>query len=182
MHPCRARGRPGRGVRPPLGTGARRWLIGNQGTPAGSRRCVRRGSSPNAAATGRCAAAVNVRGPGSVRAVARELVLGVDAGHTVTKAVLFDATGQAVARGSGTLALNTPRPHWVERDMDDVWRTAHQAIAACLAEVGPGAGRSVAAIGLAGHGDGLYAVDELGRPVRAAIVAMDTRAEAVLEE
>ncbi|MET8979002.1 FGGY family carbohydrate kinase [Streptomyces sp. NPDC004539] len=37
-------------------------------------------------------------------------------------------------------------------------------------------------MGLAGHGDGLYAVDERGLPVRAAIVAMDTRAEPVLEE
>ena len=114
--------------------------------------------------------------------MARELVLGVDAGHTVTKAVLFDATGRAVARGTGTLPLDTPQPHWVERDMDAVWRTAYQAIAACLAEAGPDAGRAVAAVGLAGHGDGLYAVDERGRPVRAAIVAMDTRAEAVLEE
>lgn len=109
-------------------------------------------------------------------------MLGVDAGHTVTKAVLFDAAGRAVAQGSGTLPLSTPHPHWVERDMDAVWRTAHQAIATCLAEAGPDAGRAVAAVGLAGHGDGLYAVDERGRPVRAAIVAMDTRAEAVLEE
>lgn len=114
--------------------------------------------------------------------MARELVLGVDAGHTVTKAVLFDATGRAVARGRGTLPLNTPQPHWVERDMDDVWRTAYQAIAACLAEAGPDAGQAVAAVGLAGHGDGLYAVDERCRPVRAAIVAMDTRAEPLLEE
>ncbi|MCZ4509067.1 FGGY family carbohydrate kinase [Streptomyces sp. ActVer] len=103
--------------------------------------------------------------------MARELVLGVDAGHTVTKAVLFHATGRPVARGSGTLPLNTPHPHWVERDMDDVCRTAHQAIAACLA-----------AVGLTGHGDGLYAVDDRGLPVRAAIVAMDTRADPVLGE
>lgn len=112
----------------------------------------------------------------------RELVLGVDAGHTVTKAVLFDAVGRPVAQGSGTMPLSTPHPHWVERDMDAVWRTAHQAIAACLAQAGPDAGRAVAAVGLAGHGDGLYAVDERGRPVRDAIVAMDTRAEAVLGE
>ncbi|MDG9713668.1 FGGY-family carbohydrate kinase [Streptomyces sp. DH10] len=114
--------------------------------------------------------------------MARELVLGVDAGHTLTKAVLFDGAGRAVAWGSGTLPLSTPHPRWVERDMDDVWRTAYQAIAACLAEAGPDAGRAVAAVGLAGHGDGLYAVDERGRPVRAAIVAMDTRAEPLLQE
>ncbi|MEU5013818.1 FGGY-family carbohydrate kinase [Streptomyces sp. NPDC021749] len=109
-------------------------------------------------------------------------MLGVDAGHTVTKAVLFDATGRPVAQGSGTLPLITPHPHWFERDMDDVWRTAHQAIRACLAEAGQDAGRVVAAVGLTGHGDGLYAVDERGRPVRAAILAMDTRAERILEE
>uniref|UniRef100_A0AAU2AC20 Carbohydrate kinase n=1 Tax=Streptomyces sp. NBC_00093 TaxID=2975649 RepID=A0AAU2AC20_9ACTN len=114
--------------------------------------------------------------------MARELVLGVDAGHTVTKAALFDATGRPVARGNDTLPLTTPRPRWVERDMDEVRRTAYRAIAACLAEAGPEAGRSVAAVGLAGHGDGLYAVDGRGRPVRAAIVAMDTRAEPLLEE
>ncbi|MEV5177404.1 FGGY family carbohydrate kinase [Streptomyces flaveolus] len=66
--------------------------------------------------------------------------------------------------------------------MDDVWRTAFQAIAACRAEAGPDTGRAVAAVGLAGHGDGLYAVDELGRPVRAGIVAMDPRAEPMLVE
>ncbi|MEU2911424.1 FGGY-family carbohydrate kinase [Streptomyces massasporeus] len=114
--------------------------------------------------------------------MARELMLGLDAGHTVTKAVLFDATGRPVARGVGTVPLNTPRPRWVERDMDQVWRTAREAIAACLAEAGPDAARAVSAVGLTGHGDGLYAVDERGRPVRAAIVAMDTRAEPVLKE
>ncbi|QIY53244.1 carbohydrate kinase [Streptomyces sp. RPA4-5] len=111
--------------------------------------------------------------------MARDLVLGVDAGHTATKAVLFDSTGRQVARGIGTVPLSTPRPRWVERNMDDVWRTAHEAIRACLAAAGP-EGRAVASVGLTGHGDGLYAVDEWGRPVRAAIVAMDTRADPVL--
>ncbi|GGX79842.1 FGGY-family carbohydrate kinase [Streptomyces anandii] len=110
-----------------------------------------------------------------------DLVLGVDAGHTVTKAVLFDSAGRQVAQGSGTLPLATPRPCWVERDMDDVWRTTHQAITAALAAAGV-EGSAVAAVGLTGHGDGLYLVDERGRPVRAAITAMDTRAESVLAE
>ncbi|MFC8245136.1 FGGY-family carbohydrate kinase [Streptomyces chartreusis] len=114
--------------------------------------------------------------------MARELVLGIDAGHTVTKAVLFDAVGRQVARSCTSLPLDTPHPRWVERDMDEVWRTAHRTIRACLAQAGPEAGRAVAAVGLTGHGDGLYAVDAQGRPVRRAIVAMDTRAERVLEE
>ncbi|MFF4590383.1 FGGY-family carbohydrate kinase [Streptomyces sp. NPDC001388] len=113
--------------------------------------------------------------------MAGDLVLGIDAGHTVTKAVLFDSAGRQVAQGAGTVPLDTLRPHWVERDMDDVWRTTHRAIRTSLAAAGVD-GRAVAAVGLAGHGDGLYAVDEYGRPVRAAIVAMDTRAEPVLAE
>ncbi|MEV7689788.1 FGGY-family carbohydrate kinase [Streptomyces bungoensis] len=113
--------------------------------------------------------------------MAADLVLGVDAGHTVTKAVLFDSRGRQVAQGSGTVPLVTSRPRWVERDMDDVWHTTHRAIRASLAAAGVG-GRAVAAVGLTGHGDGLYPVDERGRPVRAAIVAMDTRAEPVLAE
>lgn len=113
--------------------------------------------------------------------MAGDLLLGVDAGHTVTKAVLFDSAGRQVAQGSGTVPLVTSRPRWVERDMDDVWRTTHQAIRASLAAAGV-EGRAVAAVGLTGHGDGLYPVDERGRPVRAAIVAMDTRAEHVLAE
>ncbi|WP_432145996.1 FGGY-family carbohydrate kinase [Streptomyces sp. bgisy084] len=110
----------------------------------------------------------------------RDLVLGVDAGHTATKAVLFDAAGRQVARGIGTVPLSTPRPRWVERDMDDVWRTAHGAIRNCLAAAGAEGRRAVTSVGLTGHGDGLYAVDERGRPVRAAIVAMDTRADPML--
>lgn len=38
----------------------------------------------------------------------RKLLLGVDAGQTVTKAVLFDAAGRQVAKGSIKVPLHTP--------------------------------------------------------------------------
>ncbi|MEU9395411.1 FGGY-family carbohydrate kinase [Streptomyces sp. NPDC048324] len=113
--------------------------------------------------------------------MAGDLVLGIDAGHTVTKAVLFDTAGRQMAQGSGVVRLDTSHPRWVERDMGDVWRTARQAIRAALGAADV-EGRAVAAVGLTGHGDGLYLVDEQGRAVRPAIVAMDTRAETVLAE
>jgi hypothetical protein len=37
----------------------------------------------------------------------------------------------------------------------------------------------IAAVGLTGHGDGLYMVDRQLRPVRPAILALDSRAEAL---
>ncbi|MBL1101965.1 FGGY-family carbohydrate kinase [Streptomyces coffeae] len=112
----------------------------------------------------------------------RELLLGIDAGQTVTKALLFDATGHEVARGSATVPLSSPRPHWVERDMDEVWHAARLAIRDCLEAAGEEAGRAVAAVGLSGHGDGVYPVDGRLRPVRTAILALDTRAEPLLED
>ncbi|WP_329177325.1 carbohydrate kinase [Streptomyces decoyicus] len=111
----------------------------------------------------------------------RKLLLGVDAGQTVTKAVLFDAAGRQVAKGSIKVPLHTPRPCWVERDMHEVWLATQQAIRMCLAEGGVTTGREVAAVGLSGHNDGLYAVDEHYEPVRPAIVAMDTRAHTMLD-
>ncbi|MET7796609.1 FGGY-family carbohydrate kinase [Streptomyces decoyicus] len=111
----------------------------------------------------------------------RKLLLGLDAGQTVTKAVLFDAAGRQVAKGSIKVPLHTPRPCWVERDMNEVWLAAQQAIRRCLADGGVTTGREVAAVGLSGHNDGLYAVDERHEPVRAAISAMDTRAHTVLD-
>ncbi|MEU8824595.1 FGGY-family carbohydrate kinase [Streptomyces sp. NPDC048636] len=110
-----------------------------------------------------------------------ELLLGVDAGQTVTKALLFDPAGREVARGRATVPLSSPRPHWVERDMDEVWHAARRAIRDCLGAAGEGAARSVAAVGLSGHGDGVYPVDGRLRPVRTAILALDTRAEPLLD-
>jgi L-xylulokinase len=107
--------------------------------------------------------------------MALRFLLGVDAGQTVTKAVLFDASGRAVALGRVDTQVAGPRPGQQERDMAATWREAATAIAACLRAAGV-SGRDVAAVGLCGHNDGLYAVDESGAPVRPAILATDSRA------
>lgn len=102
-------------------------------------------------------------------------LLGIDAGQTVTKAVLYDAAGNAVALGRADNEVATPYPGWQERDMRAMWRQAATAIAGCLAAAGV-SGRDVAAVGLCGHNDGVYPVDAAGEPVRAAILATDSRA------
>ncbi|WHT19076.1 carbohydrate kinase [Crossiella sp. CA-258035] len=103
-----------------------------------------------------------------------DLLLGIDAGQTVTKAVLVHAeTGREVAVGQARVPVSTPHPRWVERDQDQVWDGCVRAVRAALA--GIDAGR-IAAIGLCGHNDGCYPVDEHLRPVRPAVLAMDSRA------
>ncbi len=102
-------------------------------------------------------------------------LLGVDAGQTVTKAVLFDPSGRAIAMGRAATVVDSPRPRWQERDLDTAWTQAAGAIAECLRSAGV-PGSAVAAVGLCGHNDGVYPVDAAGEPVRAAILATDSRA------
>jgi len=113
--------------------------------------------------------------------VSRRLLLGVDAGQTVTKAALFDLTGRQVALAAERAPLSTPQSRWVERDMDAVWTSCAAAIRACLASADVAAGE-VLAVGLCGHNDGAYLVDGAMRPVRPAILAMDSRAYSYVDD
>lgn len=108
------------------------------------------------------------------------LLLGVDVGGTVTKAALFDLDGRQRAVAAETGVSDSPRPRWLERDMDDAWAGCARAIRRCLEAAGVG-GDAVAGVGIAGHNDGLYLVDAAHRPVRPAILAPDSRAHAYVD-
>lgn len=108
-----------------------------------------------------------------------DLLLGLDAGQTVTKACVFDRSGEAMGTGTGRVRLSSPRPHWVERDMEEIWTAAAGAIGSALADAGV-SGERIAAVGLVGHNDGLYLLREDGVPVRPAVTAMDTRARDIV--
>jgi L-xylulokinase len=102
-------------------------------------------------------------------------LLGIDAGQTFTKAVLFTVDGQETAAASTSVPTMPPRPSWQERDMDLTWERTASAIRRCLDSAGVN-GSQILAVGLSGHGDGLYLVDAAGKPVRPAILATDARA------
>ncbi|OFI38164.1 hypothetical protein BIU82_06630 [Arthrobacter sp. SW1] len=101
--------------------------------------------------------------------------LGLDAGQTFTKAVLFTEDGRQVARGAASIATASPRASWQERDMHEVWRAAAAAIRECIVSAGI-VGAQIAGVGICGHNDGAYLVDGDGEPTRAAILATDSRA------
>lgn len=103
-----------------------------------------------------------------------DLILGIDIGNTVVKAVLFDATGRQVARHGVDGTTIKPAPGMVERPVAELWRNACAAISGCLANAGVAAERIVA-IGLAGHGNGLYLLDKQGAPLLG-IQSLDSRA------
>ncbi len=104
-------------------------------------------------------------------------LLGLDAGNTVIKAVLFDLQGRQVAHHALDGRSSTPRPGHVERDLCELWENAQLAIRRCIedAAIEPG---DIAAIGCAGHGNGLYLLDRNNAPL-IGIQSLDTRAAAL---
>ncbi len=107
-------------------------------------------------------------------------LLGIDSGLTVTKAVLFDLTGRAVGIGRQELPPKKPKPRHVERDMNEHWQATCRAIQEALlqAAIPPDA---IAAIGITGHGDGLYPVTAEGEPNGCAVLSLDSRSSGIVE-
>jgi len=101
-------------------------------------------------------------------------LLGIDAGNTVVKAVLFDLDGRMLARAALDGRSHTPEPGYVERDIGELWRNAAEVIRRCLAQAGAD-GKDVAAVGTAGHGNGLYLLDRDDQPL-IGIQSIDSRA------
>ena len=110
--------------------------------------------------------------------MAPDLILGIDIGNTVVKAVLFDLAGQQVARHGVDGTTLKPAPGMVERPVAELWSNARAAIAGCLAGIDP---TRIAAIGLAGHGNGLYLLDRQGEPLLG-IQSLDSRAAGLASE
>jgi L-xylulokinase len=110
--------------------------------------------------------------------VAPDLLLGIDIGNTVVKAVPFDPAGRQVARHGVDGTTLKPAPGTVERPGAELWANTRAAIAGCLGDIDPG---RIAAVGLAGHGNGLYLLDRDGGPLLG-IQSLDGRAAALAAE
>jgi L-xylulokinase len=110
-----------------------------------------------------------------------DFLLGLDAGNTVIKAALFDAAdGRELAVVAQDGHADLPAPGHVERDLDELWANATAVIASCIARAGIDPVH-IRAIGCAGHGNGLYALDRAGRPLLG-IQSLDTRAVDLVSE
>jgi len=126
------------------------------------------------------AQAAKKRGTSTTVREAGPFFLGLDAGNTVVKAVLFDAAGQQLAWHGVDGATHKPGPGMVERSVQELWENARAAIAGCIGRAGVDP-RAIAAIGTAGHGNGLYLLDREGQAL-IGIQSLDTRAARVADE
>lgn len=107
-------------------------------------------------------------------------VVGVDAGTSTVKAVLFDGDWQVVATASRPMGVQRPRPGWAEQDMDDVWLAVVEVISEVVSR-GTASGQVVDTLAVTAQGDGCWLVDPGGRPVRPALLWNDARATDVVD-
>ena len=99
-------------------------------------------------------------------------VLGIDAGTTAVKAVLYSLEGETLAAGHRSVAVVRTPDGGAESDIDLVWEAVVGAVRQALSQARSTA-PDVVAIGVTGQGDGAWLVDAEGRPVRPAALWLD---------
>jgi xylulokinase len=110
-----------------------------------------------------------------VGARARSLLVGIDLGTTVCKALVFDLELQLVSAASRHLALSTLSGTEIEQDAEGWWAAVQEVVREALQ--GPGCdARSVRGISVSSQGISFVPVDAAGAPLRPAFSWLDTRA------
>jgi xylulokinase len=107
------------------------------------------------------------------------LLLAIDVGTTATKCLLLDADRGVIAEYERPAELSSARPGWAEEDPDAWWASARELVAEAVSGAG---GRPVAAVGVTGMVPALVCLDADGRPLRAAILQNDARADREIGE
>jgi len=72
----------------------------------------------------------------------KPFLLGIDAGTSFVKTVVFDQYGREIGLSREPVPVETTRQDWAEQDMDLVWRAARKTIANCLKDHGISAKRT----------------------------------------
>jgi L-xylulokinase len=85
-----------------------------------------------------------------------------------------------LAIASARTGIVSPHAGWSELDADQLWQATAETVRRLIDEnaIDP---RAIAAVACTGHGNGLYLIDEHGRPVRAAIFSADMRAQSYVD-
>jgi xylulokinase len=107
------------------------------------------------------------------------LLLAIDVGTTATKCLLLDARRGVVAEYERPVALSSARPGWAEEDPQEWWANVLELTAEAVAGAGS---RPIAAVGVTGMVPAVVCLDAGGRPLRAAMLQNDARADREIAE
>jgi xylulokinase len=104
-------------------------------------------------------------------------LLGIDAGTTSVKAVVFDLEGHPLGLAAEEYPLLTPGPGQVELDCETYWTACCRAVRKAVGLIGVDPSQIVA-LSISSQGETIIPLDASGRPVRRVLVWLDTRASA----
>lgn len=106
------------------------------------------------------------------------LLVAVDSGTSVVKAVAFSHEGEVVASAGGPNRFRSAPDGAAEQDMAQTWDDCASVLATLTAQLN---GAAVAALSVTAQGDGTWLVDAEGEPVAPALLWLDSRAGALVE-
>lgn len=109
------------------------------------------------------------------------IIIGLDAGTSVIKAVAFDLDGHPLGMTAEPNTIQHVKGGGVEQDFAETWsKTA--AVLRALGEKIPDLTRRVVALAITGQGDGTWLMDAKGEPVAPAWLWLDGRSGAIVDE
>lgn len=110
-----------------------------------------------------------------------DVILGLDAGTSVIKAVAFDPDGRQIGRAVRANALAPVAGGGVEQDLGETWRAAAETLRELAATL-PGLPSRVAAVAVTGQGDGTWLIDAAGEPVGRSMLWLDARSGGIVAD
>lgn len=111
----------------------------------------------------------------------RDLLIAVDAGTSVIKAVAFDLAGNQLALARRANRYDSGPDGAIEQDMARTWMDT-VAVLRELVTTLPALATRTAALAVTGQGDGTWLVDAAGEPVAPAMLWLDSRAAGFVDE
>lgn len=103
-------------------------------------------------------------------------ILGIDAGTTALKVVLYDEKGNPIASDTNEYMLQTPSPEIVETDPDIYWKSLKISLKKISEKLNENPLR-VNSLAISSQGESFVPVDREGVPLRNTIVWLDSRSK-----
>ncbi len=111
------------------------------------------------------------------------VLLALDAGTSVIKAVAFEVGGHVLAQASRPNAYDFAEGGGVEQDMRRSWADAAAVLAELVAALrARDRAGEILALAITGQGDGTWLIDAAGEPVGKGLLWLDARAAAIVAE
>lgn len=115
----------------------------------------------------------------------KKYLLGIDAGSSSVKSVLFDLDGHIIASDSKhnkreEVTEETRRLGVEEIDANNIWHSAETCVGRVIRESGIDA-KQIAAVGICSFGNGIVTIDREGNPAAKAALSQDYRANKIIE-